>query len=334
MDHIVTVGVCYLDTILSVPHFPEEDSKLRATNVQVRRGGNGANTLEVLQQLLPRCGDQEDQRRPSLHLMTPLPDLESPETAQVVDSFGIDSPIDLSLCLHRKGIQKTASSYIVRSNATGSRTIVNHNPLSEMEVDEFSQAAETWFSRMQAEPSRTWWHFEGRIPKTTSECIRHLRRLWPSVRVSVECEKPGREGLDELAGQADFVFYSRSWAEAKGYQSPEECLRREAPSTASHVFVTWGGHGASAMAIKGQDEYHHCDVHVDNGNDDIRVVDTVGAGDTFIAGILFGFACHPDDWDLPRKLRFAVRLATQKVQMDGFGGLTAPARPGNDDLSP
>ncbi|EHA55306.1 hypothetical protein MGG_15061 [Pyricularia oryzae 70-15] len=281
MDHIVTVGVCYLDTILSVPHFPQEDSKLRATNVQVRRGGNGANTLEVLQQLLPRCGDQEDQRRPSLHLMTPLPDLESPETAQVVDSFGIDSPIDLSLCLHRKGIQKAASSYIVRSNATGSRTIVNHNPLSEMEVDEFSQAAETWFSRMQAEPSRTWWHFE-----------------------------------------------------AKGYRSPEECLRREAPSTASHVFVTWGGHGASAMAIKGQDEYHHCDVHVDNGNDDIRVVDTVGAGDTFIAGILFGFACHPDDWDLPRKLRFAVRLATQKVQMDGFGGLTAPARPGNDDLSP
>ncbi|KAI6383663.1 hypothetical protein MCOR25_000112 [Pyricularia grisea] len=120
--------------------------------------------------------------------------------------------------------------------------------------------------------------------------------------------------------------------QAKGYQSPDECLRREAPRTASHVFVTWGGHGASAMAIKGQDEYHHCtvrDVHVDNGNDDIRVVDTVGAGDTFIAGILFGFACHPDDWDLPRKLRFAVRLATQKVQKDGFGGLTAP---GNDDL--
>ncbi|TLS28413.1 hypothetical protein PpBr36_01577 [Pyricularia pennisetigena] len=298
---IVAGGTCWWlipkgpteSTRAYVPHFPEEDSKLRATSVQVRRGGNGANTLEVLQQLLPRCGDQQGQTCPSLHLMTPLPDAESPETAQVVDSFGTDSPVDLSLCLHRKGIQKAASSYIVRSNATGSRTIVNHNPLSEMEVDEFLRAAETWFSKMQAEPSRTWWHFE---------CIRHLRRHWPSVR-------------------------------AKGYRSPEKFLRREAPRTASHVFVTWGGHGASAMVINGQDEYHHCavrDVHVDHGNDDIRVVDTVGAGDTFIAGILFGFACHPDDWDLPRKLRFAVRLATQKVQMDGFGGLTAP---GNDDLS-
>jgi len=31
--------------------------------------------------------------------------------------------------------------------------------------------------------------------------------------VSVEVEKPGREGLEELAAEADVVFYSKSWAE-------------------------------------------------------------------------------------------------------------------------
>lgn len=42
--------------------------------------------------------------------------------------------------------------------------------------------------------------------------IRHLRERFPSVRVSVEVEKPQRPGLQELAVEADVVFYSKSWA--------------------------------------------------------------------------------------------------------------------------
>lgn len=45
---------------------------------------------------------------------------------------------------------------------------------------------------------------------------------------------------------------------------------------------------------------------------------TVGAGDTFIAGMLFGLMCHPLDWDTERKLRFAVQVATRKVQEEGL----------------
>lgn len=37
----------------------------------------------------------------------------------------------------------------------------------------------------------------------------------PSARVSVEVEKPGREGLEELAAEADVVFYSKTWAEVR-----------------------------------------------------------------------------------------------------------------------
>jgi fructose-1-phosphate kinase PfkB-like protein len=47
----------------------------------------------------------------------------------------------------------------------------------------------------------------------------------------------------------------------------------------------------------------------------------VGAGDTFIAGILYGLICHPDDWSTGKKLTFAVQLATLKVQREGFDGL-------------
>lgn len=48
---------------------------------------------------------------------------------------------------------------------------------------------------------------------------------------------------------------------------------------------------------------------------------TVGAGDTFIAGMLFSLLIYDADWTLQRKLQFAVQLATCKVQREGFQGL-------------
>ncbi len=39
------------------------------------------------------------------------------------------------------------------------------------------------------------------------------------AKISIEVEKPGREGLEELAAEADVVFYSRSWAEVSNTSS-------------------------------------------------------------------------------------------------------------------
>lgn len=41
----------------------------------------------------------------------------------------------------------------------------------------------------------------------------------------MEVEKPNREGLERLAAEADAVFYSKTWAQAKGFQSAKECLQ-------------------------------------------------------------------------------------------------------------
>lgn len=48
---------------------------------------------------------------------------------------------------------------------------------------------------------------------------------------------------------------------------------------------------------------------------------SIGAGDTFVAGMLFGILCHEHDWDNVRKLQFATELAGLKVRQDGFQGL-------------
>ncbi|KAK2065618.1 D-sorbose [Colletotrichum caudatum] len=260
MDHLIVVGACYVDTVMSVPHFPEEDSKLRATSLRIRRGGNCPNTLEVLQQLL--ASDVRVSSPPTslqMHLVSPLPERQSQATAQIIASLqstaggasrkGAGAPaIDFDHCLFREGHQAPASSYVIRSEATGTRTIVNHNDLPEMTVPEFLRVAEAFRGL-----GRTWWHFEGRNPETTLECIRLLRQvLQHGVTVSVEVEKPGRPGLRELAAEAEVVFYSKSWAEHCGYASAEGCLRGESLPRAWLATSTWGSDGAACLTLRDQ----------------------------------------------------------------------------------
>lgn len=54
-------------------------------------------------------------------------------------------------------------------------------------------------------------------------------------------------------------------------------------------------------------------------NIELRGFSTIGAGDTFLAGMLYGL--HADAWSHETKLGFAVGLATKKVQQEGFAGL-------------
>ncbi|KAM3517246.1 hypothetical protein NHJ13051_009152 [Beauveria bassiana] len=331
---IVMVGACYLDTILTVPHYPEEDTKLRASNLETRRGGNCANSLEVLQQLndvrpadasargANRDVPDDDPSRPGetaknrLYLLACLPKQDSPATRQVMQSFGNGTPISFKHCLYRADAAEAASSYIIRSSKTGSRTLVNYNALEEMTVAEFEAVARDF----QAE-GQSWWHFEGRIPETTLECIRILRRILPGSKISVEVEKPGRQGLRALAAEADVVFYSKVWAEDRGYDSAMDCLTAEPAGQASLSVCPWGAGGAYAMSHLLGDQIH---CPVEQQPDEITVVDSVGAGDTFIAGMLYGLTTggyENTPWDARRCVRFAVDLATLKVQREGFAGL-------------
>lgn len=48
---------------------------------------------------------------------------------------------------------------------------------------------------------------------------------------------------------------------------------------------------------------------------------TIGAGDTFIAGMLYALNCQDKDWNLLKKLEFANRIAGMKVSQEGFSEL-------------
>ena len=149
MSTLVIVGACYLDTILTVPYYPNEDEKLRAVSLSKRRGGNGPNTLEVLQQLII---DRDKPGYPSLALCSVLPSASCAASNQIKASLG--SHVDLCTSVYRDAYTEAASSYIIRSSDSGTRTIVNYNKLPEMTLDEFESVSR------EVKPQSACYHFE------------------------------------------------------------------------------------------------------------------------------------------------------------------------------
>lgn len=390
--HFIAVGACAIDKILTVPYFPEEDTKLRALSLTTRRGGNCPNTLEVLSQLVDKFVVHDDDSatslpkdedpltsKPKLALIATLPSRSSPQIPFIKSSFDVkdndleadkttkDEPedlVDLSKCIHREAFMDPITSYIICSQAASSRTIVNHNELPEMTLDEFINATSEIMEENGSD--QFWFHFEGRIPDTTLKCIQYLRSLFSileagediRLRISVELEKPKREGLQELAYEADVIFYSKSWAEAEGYESGEVCLRKQAvllinkgsrSQCQTTLVCTWGDLGASALQLqpRGNDALTEPGQEIQYSpaytRENTSAVDTVGAGDTFIAGMLFSFICRDQHrftsdsssgiattvtssgqpvWSLKQGLDFANELAGRKVLQYGFRGLS------------
>lgn len=194
---------------------------------------------------------------------------------------------------------------------------MNYNELPEMKLEEFQERVRA----IDQGGGRMWFHFEGREVETSTACMRWLRQQYPDVVLSSEVEKPNREGLEMMAAEAEVVFFSKSWAEAKGYQKATDLLKDQAKGLprASLLFCTWGADGATVFRTK--DQYFVTGkATLPEG---FKVIDTVGAGDTFLAGALFGILNPPLDEDrLPdHALAIGNRLAVQKVMREGFAGL-------------
>jgi ketohexokinase len=103
-----------------------------------------------------------------LHLISCLPNAQAAATAKILASFGDGNDIDFSRCLYRAGHDQPASSYIMRSADTASRTIVNFNDLPDMTAREFEAIADAFATDGHGDGDGDgdgcWWHFEVRQP--------------------------------------------------------------------------------------------------------------------------------------------------------------------------
>ena len=287
MATVLAVGIATLDLIQEVDHYPAEDEECRALALRRRRGGNATNTLEVLARLGHRCrwaGNLAD-------------DPDSALVSHELRTLGID----LSAVRRHPGGQLPLST-IWLNRATGSRTIVHYRDLPEYHHRDFACLDLS---------DLDWIHFEGRAPEHLGPMLERARERLPG-RISLEVEKP-RPGIEALLVLADRLLFSRHYAQARGYQTPVAFLKEAAPAGKS-CYLAWGEAGAWCRTPAGG--IHHQPAPA------VNVVDTLGAGDTFNAGVIHGVLAG---WDEPRILAFAVKLAAAKCVRVGFAGLESLA---------
>ena len=286
MSRILVTGIAVLDLVCRVDHYPREDEELRALDMQRRLGGNGANMARVLAQL----GHEA-------HLLATLAeDAAGDELLAALAAAGVQA----GHCPRLPG--HTPTSCILLNAASGSRTIVHHRDLAELDPGHFRALPLATFD---------WFHFEGRNVAATAEMLAHVRDLRVDQPVSLELEKP-RAGLDALLPLADVVIAARAWAEASGHGDAPACLRalrRAAPHAL--LVCPWGAAGAWALDRDGSLLQQPA---VAAG----PVVDTLGAGDSFNAALVDALA---GGHTLAEALHRACLLAGLKVSQPGFDGL-------------
>jgi ketohexokinase len=284
--HILAVGIATLDIINHVAVYPREDDEVRALRQSVRRGGNATNTLVVLSQLGHDC-----------HWAGSLAEeTDSRLILEDLAKYHID-------CRHvrRYSEGKVPTSYVLLSEATGSRTIVHHRDLPEYEAADFLSIDTHAYD---------WIHFEGRNVSETRKMLQYLQKINATCPISLEVEK-AREEIDSLFPYPDVLMFSQAFAQSKGCQHPIELFTMVRPSNPKALlFCTWGVQGAWTQTPAGEVLHVPAEKRV--------VVDTLAAGDVFNAGVIHALLCR---YDVSQALQQAVRLAGDKCAQQGLDGL-------------
>lgn len=287
MAHILGIGNATLDIIYQVGAYPHENAEIRCSNQKYRRGGNTANLLVVLAGLGHACSFAGV--------------LADDSAGRQVSADLLDNGIDIASC-RTCDSGSTPVSSVLLSAATGSRTIVHYRDLPELST--------TDFAALDLQPF-DWLHFEGRNIAALQVMLQRSREHHPAIPRSLEVEK-ARDGIEDLFSLADVLLFSGDYARQRGYEQPEWLLQAiHADHPAALACCTRGADGAVAIDHRGR-VFRHPGVAPG------KVIDTLGAGDTFNAAIINGSLAGLDTSAI---LEQACTLAGRKCTRDGVTGL-------------
>ncbi|XP_034722307.1 ketohexokinase isoform X6 [Etheostoma cragini] len=178
--------------------------------------------------------------------------------------------------------------------------------LPDVTVEDFSRIDLGQFS---------WIHWEGRNAEEQVKMIQQVgmyNSMLPQqqkITVSVEIEKT-RETLNQLFPHGDLVFVSKDVARHLGFLSAEAAVRglysRVKPGAV--LICAWAEKGADALGPDGL--VLHSDAFPPE-----TLVDTLGAGDTFNAAVIFTLS---NGGSLQEALSFGCQVAGRKCGFHGY----------------
>lgn len=281
MARILLVGTATLDLVFELDHYPHADEEMRAYALRTVRGGNAANSAIVLSQL-----------GHAAEFVGAL--AQSPETSVITEDFERHG-VAYGNCLYFEGKPPTSSIYLSGDR----RSIVHYRDLPELP----GHAATALIPQ-----DYDWAHFEGRNIESVQAMILSLRSRRPELPISIELEKP-RAGIEALFGLADLLVCSQGFAEyVAGSQARDFLGWMQLRAPQARIILAAGREGAYGLDIDGI-------VHHAPAMPPTAVVDTLGAGDTFNAGLL---DAAMQNLPMPLMLDAACRLAGRKCGIVGF----------------
>jgi ketohexokinase len=286
MAKILAVGNAVLDRVIRVSTYPTENTETRCMDISETIGGNSVNTLTILAQLehqVSWCG-------------TLAQDNNSKTLVNLMETAHIDHSQSQSI---KRGA--TPLSTILLAQDIGSRTISHFRDLPELDFEHFA--------KLNIE-NYDWLHFEGRNIEALLGMLNIANCFLTEQPISLEVEKE-RENIDACLDKADVLMFSQTFALGRGYTEPEvflSAMQTRAPN--AKLFCGWGNVGAFAME---QGNIYRVDA-----DSDCSAVDTLGAGDTFNAGIIDALIRGQSTAEA---LELAVRLAEKKISQHGMKNL-------------
>jgi ketohexokinase len=176
---------------------------------------------------------------------------------------------------------------------------VHYRDLPELEADYFCHLPVTDFD---------WFHFEGRNPDQVVRMLDYVQSQRIDQPISIEIEKE-RPDIDALYAYADILIFSRAFVTGRGHDEAEDFMRSmriHAPKAL--LICPWGESGA--WLLDRDDQVHHAPAQ-----SPAVIIDTLGAGDSFNAGLIHALSTGQTPQEA---LVFANEVAGKKIAQKGF----------------